>query len=77
VSLSNASLTVPLVVSLVPKEYLVAYQLAFDLAEGGSQEFLNSVQEGLPGDESVCPWFKKYIHATDITHSLTKKPLTS
>jgi 26S proteasome regulatory subunit N2 len=55
VSLSDASLTIPLLSSLVHKEKLVAYQLAFDLAEGGTQEFLGSVREGLPLGEGVRP----------------------
>jgi 26S proteasome regulatory subunit N2 len=53
VSLSNASITIPIFASLLPGNRLVAYQLAFDLSEGGSQEFLKNVREGLPEDE-VC-----------------------
>ena len=52
VTLNNRSLTVSLLTSLVPKENLLAYQLAFDLVEGGAQDFLESVRSGLPeGDE--------------------------
>ena len=57
VALSDASLTIPLLASLVHKEKLVAYQLAFDLAEGGTQEFLGSVREGLPSGEEVSILF--------------------
>lgn len=52
VTLSNPTLTVTLLVSLVPGEKLVAYQLAFDLVEGGAQDFLETVRNDLPvGDE--------------------------
>lgn len=52
VTLSNPALTVSLLDSLVPKEKLVAYQLAFDLVEGGAQDFLETIRNDLPtGDE--------------------------
>ena len=58
VTLSNASLTVPLLTSLVPHEKLLAYQFAFDLVlvAGGAQDFLENIRNELPeGDEvSVC-----------------------
>lgn len=58
VTLNNRSLTVSLLTSLVPKENLLAYQLAFDLVEGGAQDFLESVRSGLPeGDEATKPIF--------------------
>jgi len=53
VTLSSPALTVPLLTSLVPKEKLLAYQLAFDLVEGGAQEFLESVRNDLPEGEGV------------------------
>jgi hypothetical protein len=53
VTLSSSSLTVPLFTSLVPKEKLLAYQFAFDLAEGGSQDFLESVRTELPEGDAV------------------------
>ncbi|CAK5280486.1 unnamed protein product, partial [Mycena citricolor] len=52
VTLSNPSLTVPYITSLVPQEKLVAYQFAFDLVEGGSQDFLESVRNDLPDGDS-------------------------
>lgn len=52
VTLSSPALTVPLLTSLVPQEKLLAYQFAFDLVEGGSQDFLEAVRRELPeGDE--------------------------
>ncbi|KZT05866.1 26S proteasome regulatory complex non-ATPase subcomplex Rpn2/Psmd1 subunit [Laetiporus sulphureus 93-53] len=48
VSLSSAELTVPFLTSLVPKEHLLAYQVAFDLVEGGAQDYLESVRKDLP-----------------------------
>lgn len=54
VTLADASLTVPLLTSLVPSEKLLAYQFAFDFVEGGSQEFLEAVRNELPlGVEGV------------------------
>ncbi|KAJ6519720.1 armadillo-type protein [Mycena sanguinolenta] len=52
VTLSNPSLTVSFLTSLVPKEKLLAYQFAFDLVEGGSQDFLESVRTQLPEGDS-------------------------
>lgn len=52
VTLSDANLTIPLLTALVPKETLLAYQLAFDLVEGGGQDFLEAIRTQLPeGDE--------------------------
>ncbi|KDQ63503.1 hypothetical protein JAAARDRAFT_119183 [Jaapia argillacea MUCL 33604] len=51
VTLGNPSLTLPLFTTLVPKEKLLAYQFAFDLAEGGSQDFLESIRSELPEGE--------------------------
>ncbi|KAI0004235.1 26S proteasome regulatory complex non-ATPase subcomplex Rpn2/Psmd1 subunit [Russula compacta] len=59
VTLSNPALTVSLLVSLVPEEKLVAYQLAFDLVEGGAQDFLEAIRNDLPvGDEVSTPIFE-------------------
>ncbi|KAJ7786208.1 D-isomer specific 2-hydroxyacid dehydrogenase [Mycena metata] len=52
VTLSSPSLTVPFLTSLIPKEKLLAYQFAFDLVEGGSQDFLESVRTELPEGDS-------------------------
>lgn len=52
VSLSDASLAIPMIKALVPGQQLLAYQLAFDLVEGGAQDFLVAVRDALPeGDE--------------------------
>ena len=53
VTLNNPSLTVPLLTSLVPKERLLAYQFAFDLAEGGTRDFLEGVRKHLPEGTEV------------------------
>jgi 26S proteasome regulatory subunit N2 len=60
VTLSDASLTVPLFISLVPDEKLLAYQFAFDFVEGGSQEFLEAVRNGLPIDVDEV-WFVEFL----------------
>jgi len=57
VTLSNPSLTVPLLTSLVPNEKLLAYQFAFDLVEGGAQDFLESVRNELPEGDDVSLFF--------------------
>ncbi|KAH0838230.1 26S proteasome regulatory complex non-ATPase subcomplex Rpn2 Psmd1 subunit [Lanmaoa asiatica] len=60
VTLNNPSLTVPLLTSLVPKERLLAYQFAFDLAEGGTRDFLEGVRKHLPeGTEETKNIFDK------------------
>jgi 26S proteasome regulatory subunit N2 len=53
VTLGNPSLAVSLIKSLVPHEELLAYQFAFDLVEGGAQDFLETVRNELPEGESV------------------------
>jgi 26S proteasome regulatory subunit N2 len=56
VTLSNPTLTASLLVSLVPQEKLVAYQLAFDLVDGGAQDFLETIRNDLPvGNEVGIP----------------------
>lgn len=54
VALSDVSLTVPLLSSLVGQEKLLAYQLAFDLVEGGSQDYMESIRTELPEGDEVC-----------------------
>lgn len=53
VTLSSAELTVPLLNSLVPKDSLLAYQMAFDLVEGGAQDYLESIRKELPEGDGV------------------------
>lgn len=60
VTLSLPSLTIPLLTSLVDEglkgkkeQFSIAYQIAFDLVEGGTQDFLEAVRSGLP--ESPAP----------------------
>ncbi|EJD04170.1 26S proteasome regulatory complex, non-ATPase subcomplex, Rpn2/Psmd1 subunit [Fomitiporia mediterranea MF3/22] len=52
VTLSNPSVTVPMLTKLIPEEKLLAYQLAFDLVEGGGQDFLVAIRAGLPEGDS-------------------------
>ncbi|KAG6898065.1 hypothetical protein C0992_006543 [Termitomyces sp. T32_za158] len=60
ITLNNPSLTAPLLISLVPKQPLLAYQFAFDLVEGGAQDFLEGVRHSLPeGDEVTKSTFDK------------------
>jgi len=53
VTLSDPSLTIPLLSSLVRSEQLLAYQFAFDLVEGGSQDFLETLRTDLPEGDQV------------------------
>lgn len=54
IALSSSSTTVPLLISLVPDKKLLAFQFAFDLVEGGSQDFLEAIRNELPeGDDEV------------------------
>jgi 26S proteasome regulatory subunit N2 len=62
VTLSRPSLTVPLLTSLIPKETLLAYQFAFDLVEGGAQDFLESVRNDLPEGEAVSMIFPRFTN---------------
>lgn len=53
VAISSSATTVPLLVSLVPNKKLLAYQFAFDLVEGGSQDFLEAIRNELPEGDDV------------------------
>lgn len=53
VTLSSPELTVPFLMTMVPKQKLLAYQFAFDLVEGGAQDFLESVRKDLPEGDLV------------------------
>jgi 26S proteasome regulatory subunit N2 len=74
VTLSNPALTVSLLVSLVPEEKLVAYQLAFDLVEGGAQDFLETIGNDLPaGEDEVrlsITWVFTWVHDETRPQSL-------
>ncbi|KAH9487038.1 26S proteasome non-ATPase regulatory subunit 1-like protein B [Psilocybe cubensis] len=60
VTLSDPSLTIPFISSLVSTEQLLAYQFAFDLVEGGSQDFLETLRNDLPeGDTKTKPVYDK------------------
>ncbi|KAF9040511.1 armadillo-type protein [Panaeolus papilionaceus] len=60
ITLSDPDLTTPLLTSLVVNEPLLAYQFAFDLVEGGSQDFLETLKSMLPGgDEATKPIYDK------------------
>ncbi|KAG5221618.1 proteasome regulatory particle base [Salix suchowensis] len=52
-TLSSPSHAISLLTSLVPDDKLLAYQFAFDLVEGGAQDFLENVRNDLPEGESV------------------------
>jgi len=66
VTLSNPALTVSLLESLVPKDKLVAYQLAFDLVEGGAQDFLETIRNDLPMGDEVRLIITWAVHAVDL-----------
>ena len=57
VTLSDPALTIPLLNTLVVNEQLLAYQFAFDLVEGGSQDFLETLRNDLPQGDMVSMYF--------------------
>ena len=61
ITLSDASLTVPLLTSLVLHEKLLAYQFAFDLVEGGAQDFLENIRNELPDRDEVSGRVKEIL----------------
>ena len=57
VTLSDPALTIPLLNTLVVNKQLLAYQFAFDLVEGGSQDFLETLRNDLPQGDMVSMYF--------------------
>lgn len=53
ITLGDSGLTIPLFKSMVPSNKLMAYQLAFDLVEGGARDYLDSVRSDLPEGQFV------------------------
>ena len=53
VTLNSPEMTINFLNSLVPKQKLLAYQFAFDLVEGGGQDFLVAVRKDLPEGNEV------------------------
>lgn len=76
VTLSNPSLTVTLLTSLVPKEKLLAYQFAFNSVEGGAQDPLESVQSELPEGDEVCVTLMHDLNPTDLITPRKQKRYT-
>ena len=66
VTLSNPALTVSLLVSLVPEKKLIAYQLTFDLVEGGAQDFLETIRNDLPVGDEVCLSIAWVVHPVNM-----------
>ena len=62
VTLSDPELTIPFLTSLVTNEPLLAYQIAFDLVEGGSQDYLENLRTSLPeGDEVSYSSYPRFL----------------
>ena len=72
VTLSSPELTVPFLQSLVPKQKLLAYQFAFDLVEGGAQDFLETIRKDLPEGDLVRP-LNIYSSSSLLTQSSSKQ----
>lgn len=72
VTLSDPSLTIPFISSLVSTEQLLAYQFAFDLVEGGSQDFLETLRTDLPEGDEVS--FNFLYHNFFLTFRGNRKP---
>lgn len=58
VTLNSPEMTINFLTSLVPKQKLLAYQFAFDLVEGGGQDFLVAVKKELPEGDNVRGFIK-------------------
>ena len=54
VTLNSPEMTINFLNTLVPGQKLLAYQFAFDLVEGGSQDYLEAIRKGLPEGNEVC-----------------------
>ena len=70
-TLSDPSLSISLLASLVVNEELLAYQFAFDLVVGGSQDFLETVRSELPDGDEVSSCL--FILLPDFQHHRTRK----
>ena len=57
VTLGDSSVTIPIIDDLVPRNALLAYQLAFDLVEGGAQDYLERLRNDLPEGDEVSRCF--------------------
>ncbi|KAI0721359.1 26S proteasome regulatory complex non-ATPase subcomplex Rpn2/Psmd1 subunit [Cerioporus squamosus] len=56
VTLNSPEMTINFLNSLVPRQKLLAYQFAFDLVEGGGQDFREAIRKDLPeGTEETKP----------------------
>ena len=53
VTLGDPAVTIPILDDLVPQNALLAYQLAFDLVEGGAQDYLEKLRNDLPEGTEV------------------------
>lgn len=56
VTLNSPEMTVNFLNSLVPSQKLLAYQFAFDLVEGGGQDFLEAIRKDLPEGNEVSDY---------------------
>lgn len=70
VTLDDTSLTLALLKSLVPKNKLLAYQIAFDLVEAGAQDFLETLANELPEGEEVS--FHLGLYEIRVTNVLSR-----
>ena len=75
VTLSDPSLSISLLASLVLNEELLAYQFAFDLVEGGSQDFLETVRSELPEGDDVSSYYLFYLELLTFTCNQKTKPI--
>lgn len=73
VALSSSATTVPLLVSLVPRKKLLGYQFAFDLVEGGSQDFLEAIRNELPESDDEVRIDQVHTKITALTGVVGKQ----
>ena len=73
VTLNSPEMTIGFLNSLVPRQKLLAYQFAFDLVEGGGQDFLEAVRNDLPEGTEVSAKYIKTMANSDSREQETKE----
>ncbi|KAM5543956.1 hypothetical protein V8D89_002573 [Ganoderma adspersum] len=74
VTLNSPEMTINFLTSLVPKQKLLAYQFAFDLVEGGGQDFLVAVRKDLlKGDNESIKLYLEFLKCNNKVDMLILK----
>lgn len=62
--------------SLVPHKKLLTYLFAFDLVEGGTQDFLENVRTELPDGDEVCVHLIMKNHLASVQYPCRKRRMS-